>query len=184
MQRVKQIHAHVSASKLPSAMKHKDRELLYVAPPDEMLEDAIFEAVLTREALEFVTRIALEFQGDIENVRGECAVTTATDCFRRLMRFVFYIVLQLHRQRSARRFDIEQHGKMPTFLSATKAVRDDASWQIDPLPACLQDRRVDIGDVSPADRSFLLRALNSGAQVRSALAWPQKPVAVCPSFVL
>lgn len=77
--------------------------------------------------------------------------------------------MQLHRQRSARRSDIEQHGKLPTFQSATKAVRDDASWKIDPVPACLKDRRVDIGDVSPADRSFLLRALNSGAQVLSCL---------------
>lgn len=71
MQRVKQIHAHVSAPPLPAAMQHQSQKMLYVAPPDEMLEDGVFEAVLTREALEFVTRIALEFQGEIENVRGD-----------------------------------------------------------------------------------------------------------------
>lgn len=51
-------------------MQIKDQDMLYVAPPDEMLEDGAYEAMLTREALEFVTHIALEFQADIENVCG------------------------------------------------------------------------------------------------------------------
>lgn len=55
----------------------------------------------------------------------------------------------------------------PQFRPETRAIRDDASWRVDPVPHVLRDRRVDIGDVSPADRELLLHALNSGAQVQS-----------------
>jgi malate synthase len=50
------------------------------------------------------------------------------------------------------------------LLASTKHIRDDPTWTIDPLPAALQDRRVDIGDVSPSETGFLLRSLNSDAQ--------------------
>ncbi|RLN55218.1 hypothetical protein BBJ28_00016679, partial [Nothophytophthora sp. Chile5] len=63
------------------------------------------------------------------------------------------------------RVNTERNDAMPHFLEETRAIREDLTWQVDPQPAALQDRRVDIGDVSPANREFLLRALNSGAQV-------------------
>ncbi|EGZ24333.1 hypothetical protein PHYSODRAFT_483419 [Phytophthora sojae] len=53
---------------------------------------------------------------------------------------------------------------MPHFLEETRAIREDPTWRVDPQPRALEDRRVDIGDVSPANREFLLCALNSGAQ--------------------
>ncbi|OQS05801.1 malate synthase [Thraustotheca clavata] len=41
---------------------------------------------------------------------------------------------------------------------------DGDAWTIDPLPDILRDRRVDIGDTSPAREVELVTALNSGAQ--------------------
>ncbi|KDO32368.1 hypothetical protein SPRG_02845 [Saprolegnia parasitica CBS 223.65] len=41
---------------------------------------------------------------------------------------------------------------------------DGDAWTIDPLPEVLRDRRVDIGDTSPARTDELVAALNSGAQ--------------------
>ncbi|KAF0684862.1 Aste57867_23207 [Aphanomyces stellatus] len=40
----------------------------------------------------------------------------------------------------------------------------EGNWTIDPLPAILQDRRVDIGDIAPARHADFVTALNSGAQ--------------------
>lgn len=56
MQRVKEIYQHMSAPRTSAAMKPNEQALLYTA----LLEDGIFEVVLMREALEFVTHIALE----------------------------------------------------------------------------------------------------------------------------
>jgi len=53
-------------------------------------------------------------------------------------------------------------GVMPDFLPETKAIRE-ASWQVAPTPADLQDRRVEI--TGPVDRKMVINALNSGAKV-------------------
>ena len=53
-------------------------------------------------------------------------------------------------------------GVKPDFLAETKAVRD-GDWTIAPLPADLQDRRVEI--TGPVDRKMIINALNSGAKV-------------------
>jgi len=57
-----------------------------------------------------------------------------------------------------RRFDA---GELPDFLSETRHIRDDDSWQVAPIPADLQDRRVEI--TGPVDRKMIINALNSGA---------------------
>jgi len=57
------------------------------------------------------------------------------------------------------RFDA---GERPDFLTETKAVRD-GDWQVAPIPADLQDRRVEI--TGPVDRKMIINALNSGAKV-------------------
>ncbi len=69
--------------------------------------------------------------------------------------------LDLLAKRTARqaRFDA---GELPDFLPETKAIRD-AEWTIAPLPADLQDRRVEI--TGPVDRKMIVNALNSGAKV-------------------
>jgi len=52
---------------------------------------------------------------------------------------------------------------LPGFLPHTTHMRS-SEWKISPLPARLQDRRVDVGDVTPHDAQRLVDSLNSGAQ--------------------
>ena len=53
-------------------------------------------------------------------------------------------------------------GARPDFLPETANIRA-ADWKIAPLPADLQDRRVEI--TGPVDRKMIINALNSGASV-------------------
>ncbi len=71
----------------------------------------------------------------------------------------------MFQQRKERRIRAQLFNELPKFSAKTKHIRDDPTWKIDPLPAILQDRRVDIGDVSPSETEFFLKALNSSAQV-------------------
>ena len=82
-------------------------------------------------------------------------------------------VAGLHREFRARRAellaarvvrqDAFEAGERPDFLPETKHIRDDASWQVAPVPADLQDRRVEI--TGPVDRKMVINALNSGAKM-------------------
>jgi len=58
-----------------------------------------------------------------------------------------------------KRFDA---GDVPDFLAETASIRD-ADWSVAPIPADLQDRRVEI--TGPVDRKMIINALNSGAKV-------------------
>jgi malate synthase len=53
-------------------------------------------------------------------------------------------------------------GYRPRFLPETRAIRE-SSYTVAPLPADLQDRRVEI--TGPIDRKMIINALNSGASV-------------------
>jgi malate synthase len=53
-------------------------------------------------------------------------------------------------------------GVTPDFLPETRAVRE-GEWKVAPIPADLQDRRVEI--TGPVDRKMIVNALNSGAKV-------------------
>ncbi len=53
-------------------------------------------------------------------------------------------------------------GERLDFLAETSQVRD-GDWKVAPIPADLQDRRVEI--TGPVDRKMIINALNSGAQV-------------------
>lgn len=53
-------------------------------------------------------------------------------------------------------------GETPDFLADTASVRN-GEWTVAPLPADLQDRRVEI--TGPVDRKMIINALNSGAKV-------------------
>jgi malate synthase len=53
-------------------------------------------------------------------------------------------------------------GERPDFLRETRSLRED-DWEIEPVPAALRDRRVEI--TGPTDRKMLINALNSGARV-------------------
>ena len=54
------------------------------------------------------------------------------------------------------------HGELPRFLPETAHVRN-AVWEVGPIPAALQDRRVEI--TGPVDRKMMINALNSGAKM-------------------
>ncbi len=81
----------------------------------------------------------------------------------------------LHRQFNARRLELLERrvirqaeldtGKLPDFLPETRAIRE-SEWKVAPVPADLQDRRVEI--TGPTDRKMVINALNSGANVYMA----------------
>jgi malate synthase len=93
-----------------------------------------YAQVLTPEALEFIEKLQHEF-GD-----------------RRLE------LLAARKERQA----ALDGGKRPDFLLSTQHIRD-ANWQVAPIPADLQNRRVEI--TGPTDRKMMINALNSGASV-------------------
>ena len=94
-------------------------------------------AILTPEALTFVAELARKF----EPVR-----------------------LSLLHSRVQRQAELDA-GKLPDFLAETAAVRN-SEWTIEPVPAELQDRRVEL--TGPAERKMLINGLNAGAQVYMA----------------
>lgn len=53
-------------------------------------------------------------------------------------------------------------GELPKLLESTKSIRE-ADWKVAPIPAALQNRRVEI--TGPVDRKMIINALNSGANV-------------------
>jgi malate synthase len=92
------------------------------------------ERILTPEALDFVTELHERF-----------------DVRRR----------ELLAARAERRERI-QAGELPDFLPETREIRE-SDWTIDPVPAALLDRRVEI--TGPTDRKMVINALNSGARM-------------------
>jgi len=90
--------------------------------------------VLTPEALEFVARLHRKF-----------------DSHRRGL-------LMKRAERQAR----IDNGELPDFLPNTIEVRE-GNWAISPVPAGLQDRRVEI--TGPVERKMVINALNSGARM-------------------
>jgi malate synthase len=81
-------------------------------------------------------------------------------------------VAGLHRRFDARRREllaarVERQarfdgGELPDFLPETADIREN-DWTVAPIPADLQDRRVEI--TGPVDRKMIINALNCGAKV-------------------
>ncbi|WP_416145078.1 malate synthase A [Planococcus koreensis] len=92
------------------------------------------EKILTPEALEFIEKLHVNF-----NPRRE----------------------ELLERRQLRQQEIDA-GKPLDFLPETKHIRE-GDWTIAPLPADMQDRRVEI--TGPTNRKMLINALNSGAKM-------------------
>ena len=93
-----------------------------------------YRSILTPEAVGFVAELHRKFESERQ------------------------ILLGLRGAR-AKRFS---KGELPNFLPETRAIREGA-WRVAPIPADLQDRRVEI--TGPADRKMVINALNSGAKV-------------------
>jgi len=92
------------------------------------------ESILTGEAIDFVSGLARTFEPRRQ---------------------------QLLEARRARQKEIDA-GVLPDFLPATAHIRQ-TEWTVAPIPADLQDRRVEI--TGPVDRKMIINALNSGASV-------------------
>ena len=94
--------------------------------------------VLTTEALDLVVALEREFRGRREEL--------------------------LHAR--AERQERITAGELPDFLESTRAIRE-GDWRVAPVPADLQDRRVEI--TGPAgDRKMVINAFNSGARIYMA----------------
>ncbi|MEO7002619.1 MAG: malate synthase A, partial [Ktedonobacterales bacterium] len=96
-----------------------------------------YAEILTPDALAFVAKLQRTFNATREDVLS---------------------------RRAARQAEFDA-GKLPDFLAETAQVRA-SEWQVAPLPADLQDRRVEI--TGPVDRKMIINALNSGAKVYMA----------------
>ncbi len=96
---------------------------------------AEYAEILTPGALQFVATLVREFSGRRE---------------------------ELLRRRAERQARLDA-GEWPDFLPETQHVRS-GDWTIAPLPADLQDRRVEITGPS-GDRKMVINALNSGASM-------------------
>ncbi len=68
---------------------------------------------------------------------------------------------ELLERRTARQQELDA-GKLLEFLPDTRGIRQ-ADWNVAPVPADLQDRRVEI--TGPTDRKMVINALNSGANM-------------------
>ena len=73
--------------------------------------------------------------------------------------------MQLYKRRGEVQAQVEAGTYRFDFLPETAHVRR-GSWRVEPIPAVMLDRRVDVGDVSPDDARSLVDALNCGAQAR------------------
>lgn len=93
-----------------------------------------FEEVLTHDALAFVAELHRRFNQTRKRL----------------------LAVRAERQK---RFDA---GETPDFLAETRHIRE-GDWTVAPIPADLQDRRVEI--TGPVDRKMIVNALNSGAKV-------------------
>src|SRR5436309_7053782 len=93
-----------------------------------------FAEILTPEAMQFVATLVRAFEERRE---------------------------QLLQRRVQRQAEIDS-GKLPDFLPETEHIRN-SDWTIAPVPADLQDRRVEI--TGPVERKMIINALNSGAKV-------------------
>ncbi|MEW6401022.1 MAG: malate synthase A [Chloroflexota bacterium] len=93
-----------------------------------------FGQILTPDALKFVEKLEREFRARRREIL----------------------------EARARRQVAIDAGELPDFLPTTKQVRQ-GDWRVAPIPADLQDRRVEI--TGPTDRKMIINALNSGAKI-------------------
>lgn len=93
-----------------------------------------YEQILTTDACAFVTELVREFRPRITELLAN----------------------RISRQQQ---FD---NGALPDFLPETATIRG-SDWQVAPIPADLQDRRVEI--TGPVDRKMIINALNADVKV-------------------
>jgi malate synthase len=103
----------------------------------------------------------IEISGSVTAEYAEILTPQAVAFAARLQRAFGSRRRELLARRAARQQDFDA-GKLPDFLPETRAIRE-ADWTCAPVPADIQDRRVEI--TGPVDRKMIINALNSGASV-------------------
>ena len=104
----------------------------------------------------------IEILGEIRPEYEEILTAEATNFLAQLARKFTAKRDDLLKQREVRQHAIDA-GTLPDFLPETEAIRNDLTWKVAPVPADLQDRRVEI--TGPTDRKMVINALNCGAKV-------------------
>ncbi|MGH8158947.1 MAG: malate synthase A [Rhodanobacter sp.] len=110
------------------------RERLDLGTIEIHADDAGYENILTPDALGFLARLHRRYEAPRQRL------------------------LQARRKRQAE-YDA---GALPNFRADTAVIRE-SDWTVAPIPAALQDRRVEI--TGPVERKMIINALNSGAKV-------------------
>lgn len=103
----------------------------------------------------------IEVLGPISEEFAEILTPDAMRFVAELVRFASARRGELLERRAMRQLEIDA-GRLPDFLPETRGIRE-GEWKIAPVPADLQDRRVEI--TGPVDRKMIINALNSGAKV-------------------
>ncbi len=103
----------------------------------------------------------VEILGDVTPEFAEILTTEAVSFVATLARAFEDRRAELLKRRALRQQELDA-GKLPDFLPDTAHIRA-ADWTAAPIPADLQDRRVEI--TGPVERKMIINALNSGAKV-------------------
>src|SRR5215467_8919195 len=103
----------------------------------------------------------IEIIGEVTPEYAEILTPEALNFVATLIRAFSNRREELWQRRARRQAEIDA-GKMPDFLPETEHIRN-SEWTIAPVPADLQDRRVEI--TGPSERKMIINALNSGAKV-------------------
>ncbi|XP_072945638.1 uncharacterized protein [Epargyreus clarus] len=96
----------------------------------------------------------------LEDVQKKLLSKGALEFLCKLHRQFSSEIDQLYQNRLARNVDLQTR----KLSFKTSPERDDKSWKIGPLPIRLQNRHLDLGDVSPANAAHFVAALNSDVQ--------------------
>src|SRR5437867_6539890 len=101
----------------------------------------------------------LDLLGPVTAEQNDILTPEGLEFFMELQREFNPRRLELLATRKLRQQAIDR-GEMPRFLPETASVRE-GNWRVLPVPADLQNRRVEI--TGPVDRKMVINALNSGA---------------------
>jgi malate synthase len=103
----------------------------------------------------------VEVRGPVLGAHGEVLAPDALAFVAELHRTFDGRRRELLERRVKRQRDVTA-GLRPDFVPETREIRE-GEWTVAPIPADLQDRRVEI--TGPVDRKMIINALNSGANV-------------------
>ena len=115
----------------------------------------------TMEDVHTATQESVNIIGTVSDSFAEILTDEALQFVVRLHRNFNPTRLELLENRQTRQAELDA-GNRPNFLADTEAIRS-GNWKITPVPADLQDRRVEI--TGPVDRKMIINALNSGVKV-------------------